>query len=419
MNSKSKIFFVFAIVIFCSSQINAQISSGCKYPEASSRHLTSEDLAGKSIWELKIMRNEIFARHGYKFKSDDMREYFNKQKWYKPQYDDVTSKLTEIENANIKMIKQYEDNLQKEKSSPKISELMEKQKREVVFKTLWGSGLAELDHSIPEEANPEGPMSFAIDSSGMLYVLDQVNKRVQIYDNTGKHIKSIPISSYTFSDIDFGQSGNLFLLDRWINQAVILIDDKGNELKKVGLIGKGITQIGGVLGIYSRQDGLWVDSDGSLVRICDASGEEDKERPIVKGLLTRDGSYLLQARVLGDITVTVLRATVDKSNIDHYEMYFEIPVLYTNFLDTDKNGNIYVGVSLLDQSRSKTPPYSIEESHEIVVVLDSNGSEKRRIYMPVSTNAEEVTRSFRVTPDGTIYQLVLDEEMATMLRYSP
>jgi hypothetical protein len=413
------IFFIFFMVIFYLSQINAQVSSGGKYPQASNRYLTSEDLAGKSIWELKIMRNEIFARHGYKFKTEDMITYFNKQKWYKPEYDNVTAKLTEIEIANVKMLKQYEDDLKKGKSSSKISELIEKQKREVVFKTSWGSGSSELGRSIPMEANPEGPMSFAIDNTGRFFILDQVNKRVQVYDKTGKHIKTILIPIVTFSDIDIGVSGNLFLLEKWRSKVVVLINDKGNILKKVELIGKGITEAGSVTEIYSREDGLWVTNGISLVRICDASGEPYQDRQLASGKFSRDGKSLIQAKKIGEITATVTRTTLVKSRIDNYTVCFDIPILYITLVDTDEKGNIYLGVQLLEESIDQETPYSIEQSHEIVVILDSNGKEKQRIYMPVSTSAEEVNRSFRVTPDGTIYQLVIEQEGATMWRYNP
>jgi hypothetical protein len=419
MKFKRNIFLFFLVVIICFCQISANVSSGCKYPEASNRNLTSEDLAGKSLWELKIMRNEIFARYGYKFKSQDMKEYFGKQKWYKPQYDDVTSKLTEVENANIKMIKEYEDNLQESKPSPKISELIEKQNREIVFKTPWGSGATELNHMIPEEANPEGPMSFVVDESGTIFVLDQINKRVQVFDKTGKHIKAIPIPSETCSDIDIGKFGNLFILDQWKYGAVLLIDQEGNLLKKVELIGKGIAEAGGVWEMYSRKDGLWVGYNDYLVRLCDASGEEDKERPMIDGILCRDGKHIIKSKIIGDITVTVTRSLLGESSIDRYTVCFDIPVACINLLDMDKDGNIYLGVHLFEESLEKETPYSVEESHEVVVVLDSNGKEKKRIYMPVSTKVEEVRRPLCITPDGTIYQLVIEEEGATMWRYSP
>ena len=87
---------------------NIQSSNSGKYLQASERFLTSEDVMKLNKYELKIMRNEIFARHGYIFKTDDMKAYFESQSWYVPQYNDVTSLLTEIEKRNIEFIKNYE-----------------------------------------------------------------------------------------------------------------------------------------------------------------------------------------------------------------------------------------------------------------------------------------------------------------------
>ena len=61
-----------------------------------------------ALQNLKIMRNEIFARHGYKFKTKDMAGYFSTKSWYVPQYDDITSKLTPIETLNIALIQELE-----------------------------------------------------------------------------------------------------------------------------------------------------------------------------------------------------------------------------------------------------------------------------------------------------------------------
>jgi hypothetical protein len=411
------IFFVFIVFFFYLGQSNAQISPGYKYPESSDRYLTGEDMKGKSVIELKIMRNEIFAIYGYKFKTKDMREYFSKQKWYKPGYDDVTSKLTRIEIANIKKIKQYENSMQKKNSSTKISELIKNQNREVVFKASWGSGSTQLGCFLGQEADSMGPMSFAVDHSGKLFILDQVNKRIQVYSDSGKYIKAIPLPNSFYSDIDIGQSGNLFLLDAHIDKSVSLIDDKGKELKKAALIGMGITETGGIIGIYSRKDGLWVNNSGVLIRICDPFGVQKKNRLMLKGVPDSNGVYLLEARKLGDITVVVIQRMVGKSSIKNYHIYFEIPVLYITIIDTDKNGNIYLGANLLNESIHKTPPYSIEDSHEVIVVIDSTGDEKQRIYMPVSTVGLSVNRSIRVTWEGIIYQLVLEDKEAVMWRY--
>ncbi|MFY0602126.1 MAG: YARHG domain-containing protein [Cyclobacteriaceae bacterium] len=54
--------------------------------------------------DLDIMRNEIFADHGYIFKTEKWVKYFSKQPWYTPSFDNVDSKLSMIEKINIKTI---------------------------------------------------------------------------------------------------------------------------------------------------------------------------------------------------------------------------------------------------------------------------------------------------------------------------
>lgn len=78
------------------------------YPEASHHILTSRELRKYSSYDLRIMRNEVFARYGYIFKSSDLREYFNAQEWYRPLYNNVNHRLTHIEKVNVEKIKEYE-----------------------------------------------------------------------------------------------------------------------------------------------------------------------------------------------------------------------------------------------------------------------------------------------------------------------
>lgn len=78
------------------------------YDIACERYLTDDDLRGLSKQELRIMRNWIFARHGYIFTTDEMRSFFNAMPWYVGRYNDVTSFLSRMELDNIDKIKQYE-----------------------------------------------------------------------------------------------------------------------------------------------------------------------------------------------------------------------------------------------------------------------------------------------------------------------
>ena len=79
--------------------------------EASQRLLTENDLRGLTKEQLDIVRNGIFARHGYIFKRDDLRAFFSKKNWYRPQYSsvvDVSRMLNNYENKNVNFIKRHE-----------------------------------------------------------------------------------------------------------------------------------------------------------------------------------------------------------------------------------------------------------------------------------------------------------------------
>ncbi len=80
-------------------------------PDSATRFLTNADLNILTTEEIRIARNEIFARHGRIFKSKDMNDYFGKKDWYKPsvpaeQFDN--SYLNKIELENLKLITNYE-----------------------------------------------------------------------------------------------------------------------------------------------------------------------------------------------------------------------------------------------------------------------------------------------------------------------
>lgn len=91
-----------------STKSSVAMTGSGPYDWLSYRYADYNDVAYKSPDELRIMRNYIFARHGYKFKSQDLQEYFAGFSWYTPLYSDVYGSLNKIEKANIKFIQQYE-----------------------------------------------------------------------------------------------------------------------------------------------------------------------------------------------------------------------------------------------------------------------------------------------------------------------
>ncbi|HDR6315933.1 TPA: YARHG domain-containing protein [Bacillus thuringiensis] len=83
------------------------VYNGFILPDSDIRKLTSADLTYLSKEQLKIARNEIYARHGHIFQTKDMQAYFSKQSWYRenPYF---TGKLTDIESYNVELIQSRE-----------------------------------------------------------------------------------------------------------------------------------------------------------------------------------------------------------------------------------------------------------------------------------------------------------------------
>ena len=65
-----------------------------------------------SNYELYLARNEIFARHGRMFVSEDLQKHFGSKPWYTPLYSPEEfdqSVLGEVEKKNAEVIQQIEE----------------------------------------------------------------------------------------------------------------------------------------------------------------------------------------------------------------------------------------------------------------------------------------------------------------------
>ena len=73
-------------------------------PQSSERLLTDSDVDGMSYEELQMAINEIYARHGRKFSSQSVQNYFDGQSWYQGMVepDDFSdSVFSQIEGQNV------------------------------------------------------------------------------------------------------------------------------------------------------------------------------------------------------------------------------------------------------------------------------------------------------------------------------
>ena len=76
-----------------------------------SKNINLTDLENIGSDDLRLLRNEIFARKGYRFRSVELGNYFKKFNWYNPRFEkeEITNYLTEIDNLNIELISKQEE----------------------------------------------------------------------------------------------------------------------------------------------------------------------------------------------------------------------------------------------------------------------------------------------------------------------
>ncbi len=89
--------------------------TGYILPYSNSKYYTASELSGLSKSQLRLARNEIYARHGRKFTDSDLQAYFNSCSWYSGTIDaatfdaNVSSYLNSYELTNLKLIVELEN----------------------------------------------------------------------------------------------------------------------------------------------------------------------------------------------------------------------------------------------------------------------------------------------------------------------
>ena len=73
-------------------------------------YITADDLKDFDKWQCTLALNELYARHGYKFKDKDLYNYFSSQSWYEPTITSSSTaqgKFNKYERENMNVIINY------------------------------------------------------------------------------------------------------------------------------------------------------------------------------------------------------------------------------------------------------------------------------------------------------------------------
>lgn len=273
-----------------------------------------------------------------------------------------------------------------------------------------GSGPDSVGVAAPPEGNPEGPMSFAIGRGEELYILDQLNRRVQVFRN-GKRTRTVPIPGETFADLELTPDGKIVLLDNLVRKALFVLDPAGKVLNTFPLEGRLIPYAPSVTEIQivaeGEHAGIWVLAEGKAVRVASLDGKP-AERVAVPGKFAGDGRRLLGLRTLGDASVVVSRSAKDRFSQWDPErtLFLDKPILGADIW-ADRTGRIYVRTLLSDDSAAA----------DLVSVLNPGGEDLGRVRLFVQKRHHEIQRPIRVTPEGDIFQMSLHDGYLVVRKY--
>ncbi len=151
--------------------------------------LSISELQNKSIDELRIIRNEIFARKGYIFNSQDLLKHFSTFDWYEPKYENVDSLLSDLDKKNIQTVLELE-NRKKSELELKIIRINETEFEK--YKTAYDSSdsreqkfIDQLFQTIDQfKSRPADTTILTIGNVDDIGKLDTISSRIYLKNDT-------------------------------------------------------------------------------------------------------------------------------------------------------------------------------------------------------------------------------------------
>ena len=288
----------------------------------------------------------------------------------------------------------------------------------VVIRGSYGGGDGQFGRRRDPESNPEAPMAVAAGPDGQLAIVDQVNRRILRYKD-GKLVGTVAIGGDTVQDVAFARDGKMLVLDRLVDGNVQVYGADGKLMNEVPLAGKGVDEGGGVTGVFTDDDGIYVERDHeSVMRIADASGKSDPNRPELVGRPSRDGRTLLAAEIADAANGDVLVSAIDRSSGQpawKQPLHLGIPIVHIITLDSDAAGLVYLAVDVGHETA--TAPFQIYDEHILALRLGSGGAPRGVLSIPPLPTADESFRPITVDDDGSLYVMAAGDSGLVVTRY--
>ncbi len=284
----------------------------------------------------------------------------------------------------------------------------------VVLSAGWGSGPDELGVATPSEANPEGPMSFALGADGTVFVLDQRNRRIQVFA-AGKRKRSFPLERETWVDLDVSPDKGFALLDNSPPGEIRLLAPSGESRFSTALEGRLLPSAAEGFEVQLVPEGPWAgvwvvvnarSGPNRAVRLAGSDGSP-LPRVSVPGRVAADGETIFDIWSEGDRTLGV--TVYEKGSLSRFQhVRISTGLIHAvRGIWRERGGNLYA-IAAVDAGQ--------KTAREEVIVLGVDLRERGRFSIPVQKLPHEIFRPFRVDATGSVFQMIVEPDGRVRVR---
>lgn len=281
----------------------------------------------------------------------------------------------------------------------------------VIVSASWGSGPGQIGLLTEPGVQPQGAVSFTVGRDGSIYILDQINQRIQHFNRSGRLMKSHPAGRLQLDNIAISETGDIYVMDSILDRKVWKLGKgkKSWELPK-------LDELRFVTDLSIEDNDIWVEGGHTVVYPVTSGGKAlPKDALKAAEVRGRKGKgpvpFRLEAALASPNEVVL---TGENGTFAHV-VKSKRDILGIETLDTDRRGRIYLG--LLVYKEGPPPDFELLGSCFSVACLGTDGTLFGWVDMPETTYTANLRRLV-IGEDGTIYQLQTDESGLRVVAWS-
>ncbi|MBE0448368.1 MAG: hypothetical protein IBX64_09780 [Actinobacteria bacterium] len=241
----------------------------------------------------------------------------------------------------------------------------------VVVSGPWGKEAGQFWIVLPEgEGLAMGPGSFVVDTVGNVYILDQLNKRVRIFDSQGKFKSKFAIESAMSDYIAVDASGAIYITDFYDAREVYVYSKDGKLIDKAP-ISQSITAIRDVItrGNEAFVVDDWTQEVHKLATSSRTLTPVEQDKVQASGLWQGDLNSTIKLFGSQEYSTNIL--TQDEQGNDRIKTHISSHRrMLIDSLKVDRQGNSYLFAVVIKHTLED----GITDSQVVLLKVDRNGN---------------------------------------------